>query len=105
MKSDHQSPDQTPEEVLNELRVLLSEAEKIFSQATTDDSGEVAAELRRRFEAAQERLASLYKEARAKVAGGVKSADEAIRGNPYQSLAIALGIGLLLGVLLGRRSK
>lgn len=105
MKSDHHSPEQTPEEVLNELRALLSEAEKIFSQATADDSGDVAAELRRRFEAAQERLTSLYQDARARVAGGVKSADEAIRENPYQTLAIALGIGLLLGVLLGRRSK
>ena len=31
--------------------------------------------------------------------------DQAIRANPYQSLAIAAGVGILVGVLIGRRSK
>ncbi|MBL9200173.1 MAG: DUF883 family protein, partial [Opitutaceae bacterium] len=34
-----------------------------------------------------------------------KCTDSAIREHPYQALAIALGAGLLVGVLLGRRSR
>jgi len=61
--------------------------------------------LRGRFDAAQERFADLYQGTRKKIAAGAKCADAAIRANPYQSLAIAAGAGLLLGVLLGRRTK
>ena len=58
-----------------------------------------------RFLAAQERFADVYTGARKKVIAGAKYTDETIRANPYQSLAIAAGVGLLVGVLLGRRSK
>ena len=34
----------------------------------------------------------------------VKVADRAIRANPDPTVGIALGIGLVLGILLGRRS-
>jgi ElaB/YqjD/DUF883 family membrane-anchored ribosome-binding protein len=61
--------------------------------------------LRSRFAAAQERCADAYAGARKKVIAGAKYTDETIRANPYQSLAIAAGLGLLIGVLLGRRSK
>lgn len=105
MKSENDKPAPTPEEVLNELRSLLAEAEKVFGEATADHRGSEADELRRRFEAAQEQLTHLVDDARRKVTDGLKTADETIRTHPYQSVAIALGIGLLLGVLLGRRSK
>ena len=36
---------------------------------------------------------------------GAKYTDETIRENPYQSMAVAAGLGLLVGVLIGRRSK
>jgi ElaB/YqjD/DUF883 family membrane-anchored ribosome-binding protein len=61
--------------------------------------------LRTRFDAAQERFTDIYEGAKKKVVAGAKCTDAAIRANPYQSLAIAAGVGLLVGVLLGRRSK
>ncbi len=47
----------------------------------------------------------MYEGAKQRVVAGAKSTDQAIRANPYQSLAIAAGVGLLVGVLLGRRSN
>jgi len=105
MKSENDKPAPTPDEVLNELRALLAEAENVFGEAAAGDRGSEADELRRRFEAAQERLTNLVEAGRRKVTDGLKTADETIRTHPYQSVVIALGIGLLLGVLLGRRSK
>ena len=44
-------------------------------------------------------------EAKQRVAAGARCTDEAIRANPYQSLAIAAGVGVVVGVLLGRRNR
>jgi len=43
--------------------------------------------------------------AKKKVVAGAKYTDSTIRENPYRALAIAAGVGLLVGVLLGRRSQ
>ena len=32
-----------------------------------------------------------------------KKTDEAIRSHPYESMGIAFGVGILVGVLIGRR--
>ena len=97
---------QSPEEVLSELRFLVKEAENIIGMApkgacTCDD--DMLADLQERLETAQARLSEAYDEAKRKVVKGAKRADDTIRENPYQSIAIALGAGLLAGALLGRR--
>ncbi len=102
-KSD--SATQSPEALLEDLRSLVSEAEKMMGDTLTEHSEDAVSALRSRFNAAQERLGEFYTGARKKVVAGAKYTDEAIRANPYQSLAIALGAGLLVGVLLGRRSS
>ena len=75
------------------------------ADSLSEHSAEALSNLRARFGAAQERFADVYEGAKKKVVAGAKCTDEAIRANPYEALAIALGAGLLAGVLLGRRSK
>jgi ElaB/YqjD/DUF883 family membrane-anchored ribosome-binding protein len=94
----------TPAELESELRVLVAEAERILGDKASGSSHTAVAALRERFEAAQEQLREYYQEARQKVIRGAKQADQTIREHPYQSLAVALGIGVLLGVLIGRRN-
>ena len=60
--------------------------------------------LRSRYEAMHERLSDCYDGAKKKVVAGAKYTDTTIRENPYQAMAVAAGVGLLVGVLLGRRS-
>jgi ElaB/YqjD/DUF883 family membrane-anchored ribosome-binding protein len=95
----------TPKELLHELQALVAEAEAMMADAVTERPAEAIDSLRSRFAAAQDRFTDAYAGARKKVVAGAKSTDAAIRANPYQSLAIAAGVGLLVGVLLGRRSK
>jgi ElaB/YqjD/DUF883 family membrane-anchored ribosome-binding protein len=95
----------TPKELLTELQSLVSEAETMMSDSLTEHSSEALSNLRARFGAAQERMGELYDTAKKKVVAGAKCTDTAIRENPYQSLAIALGVGVLVGVLVGRRTK
>ena len=105
MKTDTERAARTPEEVMNELRSLVDEAEKILGQGPGGNCEATMAALREKLEAAQARVAELYAEARRKVAAGAKYTDETIRDHPYQSIAMALGLGLIAGVLIGRRSN
>lgn len=60
---------------------------------------------------ARARLAASLASARAgmakmneKAIAGAKATDRVIRDNPYQTMGVAFGIGILLGVLLTRRN-
>ena len=92
----------TPKELLTELQSLVAEAQEMITGTVSEQSAEAIESLRSRFDAAQERLADTYAGARKKVIAGAKQTDETIRDNPYQSIAIAAGVGLLVGLLLGR---
>jgi ElaB/YqjD/DUF883 family membrane-anchored ribosome-binding protein len=105
MKNRNSTDVQSPEALLNDLRALVTEAEKMMGAALGEHTDGAMDALRSRYDAAQERFSELYASARKNVAVGAKYTDEAIRSHPYQSLAIALGAGLLAGVLLGRSTK
>lgn len=96
---------QTPKELLNDLHTLVAEAEKMMGDSLTEHTADAVDALRTRYDAAQERISEMYEGARTKVVAGAKCTDTAIRENPYQALAIAAGVGLLAGILLGRRSN
>ena len=105
MKNNTETTAQTPKELLKDLHALVAEAEKMMGDSLSEHTEGAVSALRTRFDAAQERMGELYTGARKKVIAGAKYTDETIRANPYQSIAIAVGVGLLVGVLVGRRSK
>lgn len=82
----------------------MAEAEKMLGDSASQPAADALGNLRLRYDAAQERLGEMYQVTKRRVVEGAKCTDAAIRANPYQSIAIAAGAGLLLGVLLGRRS-
>jgi ElaB/YqjD/DUF883 family membrane-anchored ribosome-binding protein len=102
---DTASAHHTPKELLSELKTLVAEAETMMADSLSEHSSEALGNLRERFSAAQERFSDIYDGAKKKVVAGAKYTDTTIRENPYQSMAIALGVGVLVGVLVGRRSK
>ena len=105
MKNNKEDTTQTPGELLHNLQALVAEAEAMVADSATGHASHAIDSLRSRFVAARESVADAYTGARKKVIAGAKYTDATIRDNPYQSLAIAAGIGLLVGVILGRRSK
>jgi ElaB/YqjD/DUF883 family membrane-anchored ribosome-binding protein len=102
---NNQDAAHTPTELLSQLRALVLEAETMMTDSLSEHSAEALTSLRERFGAAQERFADLYHGAKTKVVAGAKYTDTTIRENPYQSLAVALGVGVLVGVLIGRRTS
>lgn len=96
---------QSPQELLSELRNLVVEAEKMVGASISEHTADAVSALRSRYHAAQERIGEIYEDSRKKVVAGAKYTDKTIRDNPYQTIAIAAGVALLVGVLLGRRGR
>ncbi len=96
---------ETPEQLIEHISRLMAEAEAMITGPVTEQAGGRLAEIRERLETARDRLTEAYGQARKKVVAGAKYTDEAIRTHPYQSLAIALGIGVLIGALIRRNNS
>jgi len=77
----------TSEQLLAELRAVAHEAEELL-QATADQTGARVEELRERAKDALE---------------AARGIDDQVRKNPWAAVAIAAGVGLLIGLLLSRK--
>lgn len=104
MKNNSTAKADTPDQIVDQISRLMSEAESLMTGPAANQAGEKFNELRARFEQLQSRAGDVYADARKRVAAGAKVTDEAIRSHPYESLAVALGVGVLLGAVIGRRS-
>ncbi|HWA25263.1 MAG TPA: hypothetical protein VG734_06260 [Lacunisphaera sp.] len=96
---------QTPQELLSELRALVVEAERMVAGSISEHTADAVSALRSRYHAAHERMGEIYDDTRKKVVAGAKQTDRVIRDNPYQTIAIAAGVALVLGLLLGRNRQ
>lgn len=111
MQTDNEIMEQSPaalarERLVSDLKALSVDAEALL-KVTAGDVSEKVKQARERLGAALERSRAAYSEAqhqaieRAKLAA--KKADTVIRDHPYQSIGVALGLGILIGVLAARR--
>ena len=90
------------EKITADLKALSRDAEALM-HATAGQAGEKASELRARLAAALESAKATCHRVEEKAIAGAKVADKAIREHPYESIGVAFGVGLLIGVLVGRR--
>jgi ElaB/YqjD/DUF883 family membrane-anchored ribosome-binding protein len=88
--------------VTDDLGTLAADARELLS-ATADVAGEKVGVARKRLTAALERAKEIGGCVRDKAVAGAKAADQTIRENPYQAIAIGIGVGAILGFLLARR--
>jgi ElaB/YqjD/DUF883 family membrane-anchored ribosome-binding protein len=86
----------------NDLGTLAEDARALMA-ATADVAGEKVGEARKRLAAALENGKEIYGRVREKAVEGAKAADQTVRENPYQAIAIALGVGAVIGFLAARR--
>jgi ElaB/YqjD/DUF883 family membrane-anchored ribosome-binding protein len=94
------------DKLAQDLHILVRDTEELLA-ATTGDAGEKVRELRQRLGAALESAkltaADLEERALDSVKEGARQTDRVIRDHPYETIAIAFGVGLLLGVVITRR--
>jgi ElaB/YqjD/DUF883 family membrane-anchored ribosome-binding protein len=94
------------DKLIEDLHTVVRDAEDLL-KATASQAGEKIQQARARAEEsvrqAKERLAGLEDEALAQARAVANDADKYVREKPWQAVGIAAGIGLVLGLLIGRR--
>jgi len=94
------------EQLLQDVRQVLSNTEDLL-HASGDEGGDKAKELRERIgrnlKQAKARLLEAEQAVVGKARVAAKATDQYVHDNPWKSIGIAAGAGLLLGVLISRR--
>ncbi len=86
----------------SDLKLVMRDAEDLL-KATAGEAGEKAKEVRERLATALESAKATCESLQDATAEAAKATDHVIREHPYESIGIAFGVGLLIGVLVGRR--
>jgi len=94
------------EKLLQDFKIIVADAEELL-RATASAAGEKAAVARERFQDSLHRAKVKLAEAEDVLLNSTKQAarvaDEYVRESPWRAVGIAAGVGLLLGLLIGRR--
>jgi ElaB/YqjD/DUF883 family membrane-anchored ribosome-binding protein len=97
--------DLTTQKLISDVKVLIDDAEELL-RATAGQTGERITDLRQRLERKIEEgrnaLAALENEWRQKAEQARARSENYLRENVWTTVAMAAGIGMLLGLLLRR---
>jgi ElaB/YqjD/DUF883 family membrane-anchored ribosome-binding protein len=94
------------DKLIADMKVVVADAEELL-RATANQAGDKVGELRSKIQdhlvTARASLADAQAAAleRAKEVG--RATDDFVQDNPWRSVGIAAGVGLLVGLLIGRR--
>ncbi|HTD65538.1 MAG TPA: DUF883 family protein [Candidatus Limnocylindria bacterium] len=86
-----------------DFKSVAQDAEN-FVRETGSGLSEKAREARARLTASLAAARAGLSKLNEKAVEGAKATDRVIRANPYQSIGVAFGIGILIGVLVSRRN-
>lgn len=94
------------DKLMSDLRVVIADAEELL-RLTADEAGDSVADLRSRLQArmnqAKSDLLHLQEVAVAKAKAVGHATDEFVHENPWKSIGVAAGLGLVVGLLISRR--
>ncbi len=90
------------EKLVTDLKAVAHDAEDLI-KASAGEVSEKARDARHRLMAALERAKEGCVRLEEKAVAGAKATDKVVREHPYQSIGVAFGIGVLIGVLVTRR--
>ena len=94
------------QKLVSDMKVVVSDAEEIL-RATAGVAGEKMVDLR-------ERIGERLRDAKLRIAeaesalidrtkAAARATDDYVNDNPWRAVGIAAGVGLLLGIIIGRR--
>ncbi|AJQ48204.1 TPA: DUF883 family protein [Pseudomonas putida] len=95
--------DQIKDQVFSELQSLIEESEKLLNDSATL-VGEEAETLRAQVSLKLKQARQAAGNVRDKAQPVVDATQDYIGGHPWQTVAISAGLGLVVGLLLGRRN-
>ncbi len=96
----------TSEKLMQDMRVVVADAEDLL-KATAGQTGERIEKIRARAEeslrTARNRMQITGKAVQESATEAVRTVDDQVQKNPWTAVGIAAGVGLVLGIILGRR--
>jgi ElaB/YqjD/DUF883 family membrane-anchored ribosome-binding protein len=96
----------TSEKLMQDMRVVVTDAEDLL-KATAGQTGERIEKIRAKAEeslrTARNRMQIAGKAVQESATEAVQTVDDQVRKNPWTAVGIAAGVGLVLGIVLGRR--
>lgn len=96
----------TKDKLVQDLKVVVSDAEDLL-RATASQAGDKVSAVRERVQESLHRAKIKLAEAEDVLIDGGKQAarvtDEYVHDHPWRAVGMAAGIGLLIGLLIGRR--
>ena len=94
------------QKLVSDMKVVVSDAEEIL-RATAGVAGDKMSDLRERIgeRLRDAKLRIAYAEAALvdKTKAAARATDDYVNDNPWRAVGIAAGIGLLVGIIIGRR--
>jgi len=94
------------DKLMDDLRLVIADTEELL-RMTADQAGDSAAEARSRIQSrlheARAQLTEMQEVATTKLKAAGNATDAFVHENPWKSIGIAAGIGLVVGLLIGRR--
>ena len=97
-----QAANEQLEQLSGDLKTVVRDAEELM-KATAGQTGEKVSEARSRLTAALESAKETCQRLEEKAVAAAKATDQVIREHPYESIGLAFGLGLLIGVLVSRK--
>jgi ElaB/YqjD/DUF883 family membrane-anchored ribosome-binding protein len=95
----------TSERLAADVKVVIGDAEELLRQSAAA-TGEQAVQLRERAMAllrqAREKAQDVQEKALAKGKAAARVTDDYVHENPWRSIGVAFGVGVLIGVLVNR---
>lgn len=97
---------ETRDQLIEDFKKVIGDAEELLKATANETSGKVG-EVRERAEAnlreARRKLQVMENDLVTQTKAAAKATDKLVHENPWQAVAIAAGVGLLFGMLSGRR--
>ena len=96
----------TKEKLVADLKLVIADADELL-RATASQAGEKVGELRIRMQenlsSARLKLADAEAALKEKSREVARVTDDYVHDHPWKSIGVAAGVGLLVGLLIGRR--
>lgn len=99
---------ESKDQVVSDFKALLSEGEALFKSATGSGDQAIAAardQFKQQLATAKARYAELQNATVQQARRAAAVTDEYVHGNPWTSMAVAGGVGLLVGMLISTRRE
>jgi len=94
--------EETTERLLQDLRAIVQDGEELL-KAGAHELSERGMAARERLSAAIEVARETHRKLEERARAGIEATNEFVHEYPYQSIGIAFGVGMLLGILVNRR--